>query len=335
LIFKTYLSVARGEKAMLHDALGRSIRYLRVSVTDRCNFRCQYCMPAEGVKWVPHDDILCYEEMLQVVRACVNLGVDKVRITGGEPLLRKGILSFIRQIADTPGIREVGLTTNGTLLEENAFLLKEAGVSRVNVSLDTMKRDRFQELTGQDALDKVLAGIQKAEEVGFPIKINMVVMKDFNSDEIVDFVALAQVKAYQIRFIEYMPFLPGKNYLMTAEEMKENLAKAGYKRLISEVSRNSHVKKYHLPQSKGSIGFITPVSQHFCDTCDRIRLTADGYLKLCLFSNEDYLLRNDLRAGITDKELQERLQALVLYKPRGHQLDQEGICKQAMSRIGG
>lgn len=320
---------------MLHDALGRSIRYLRVSVTDRCNFRCQYCMPAEGVNWIPHNDILRYEEMLQVVRACVNLGVDKVRITGGEPLLRKGILSFIRQIADVPGIREVGLTTNGTLLEENASLLKEAGVSRVNVSLDTMKRNRFQELTGQDALDKVLAGIQKAEEIGFSIKINMVVMKDFNSDEIADFVALARVKAYQIRFIEYMPFLPGKNYLMTAEEMKENLAKAGYKQLISEVSRKSHVKKYHLPQSKGSIGFISPVSQHFCDTCDRIRLTADGYLKLCLFSNKDYLLRNDLRAGITDEELQKRLQALVLYKPPGHRLDQGGICKQVMSRIGG
>jgi cyclic pyranopterin phosphate synthase len=320
---------------MLHDAIGRSIRYLRVSVTDRCNFRCQYCMPAEGVKWIPHDDILRYEEMLQVVRACVNLGVDKVRITGGEPLLRKGILSFIRQMADMPGIREVGLTTNGMLLEENAALLKAAGVSRVNVSLDTMKRNRFQELTGQDALDKVLAGIRKAEEVGFPIKINMVVMKGFNSDEIADFAAWTQVKAYQIRFIEYMPFLPGKNYLMTAEEMKENLAKAGYKQLISEISRKSHVKKYHLPQSKGSIGFISPVSQHFCDTCDRIRLTAEGFLKLCLFSNEDYLLRNDLRAGITEEEIEDKLRALVWHKPWGHHLDQGEVCKRIMSRIGG
>ncbi len=321
---------------MLHDAMGRSIRYLRVSITDRCNFRCQYCMPEEGVRWIPHDDILRYEEMLRVVQACVKLGVDKIRITGGEPLLRKGITSFIRQLVDIPGIREVGLTTNGSLLEENASLLKEAGISRINISLDTLKRSRFKELTGQDALDKVLAGIRKAEEVGlFPIKINMVVMKGFNSDEIVNFAAWTQEKAYQIRFIEYMPFCTGKNYLMTAEEMKKNLTEAGYKQLISEVSQKSHVKKYYLPQSKGSIGFISPVSQYFCDSCDRIRLTAEGYLKLCLFSNEDYLLRHDLRAGVTDKEIEDKLRTLVWHKPWGHHLDQGEICKGIMSRIGG
>ncbi len=321
---------------MLYDAIGRAIRYIRISVTDRCNFRCRYCMPSEGVKWISHDEILRYEEILQVVKACAQLGVDKVRITGGEPLLRKGILSFIQEVRAVEGIREIGLTTNGSLLEEYAPLLKEAGINRINISLDTLKRERFQEMTGQDALAQVLAGIQKAEEVGmFPIKINMVVMRDFNLDEIADFAAWTKEKNYQIRFIEYMPFCQEKNYLITAEEMKDKLALAGHTQLIPQVTRSEHVKTYRLPQSKGSLGFISPVSQHFCDSCNRIRLTAEGYVKLCLFSNQDYLLRDDLRAGISDEALQEKLKELVWNKPRAHHLDQGEICNRAMSRIGG
>lgn len=203
--------------AELYDRLGRHIHYLRVAVTDRCNFRCQYCMPPDGVEWLEHEDILRYEELVRIIGAFAGLGVDKVRITGGEPLVRKGLLSFLRQVVRIPGIREVGLTTNGSLLEEYALSLKQAGVGRINVSLDTLQRERFMRLTGQDRLDRVLAGIKKAQQVGLtPVKINMVVMKGFNADEIADMATFAINNSYQVRFIEYMPFRSGQDYLFTA-----------------------------------------------------------------------------------------------------------------------
>lgn len=321
---------------MLQDAIGRNIRYLRISVTDRCNFRCRYCMPPEGVPWIPHEAILRYEEMLRIVKACAKLGVEKIRITGGEPLLRKGILSFIRQVRATPGIQEVSLTTNGSLLEEYAPLLKEAGINRINISLDTMNPARFQALTGQAALNKVLAGIARAEAVGmFPIKINMVVMKGINDDEVPQFAAWTKEKAYEIRFIEYMPFGQGENYLVTTQELKDKLTHAGYVLLPAEGKNSSHVSHFRLAEGKGKLGFISPLSQHFCDSCNRIRLTAEGYIKLCLFSNEDVLLRERLRSGIREEELEKLLQQLVWDKPQGHHLAQGETCERAMSRIGG
>lgn len=322
--------------AELYDGIGRHIHYLRVAVTDRCNFRCQYCMPEDGVEWIEHDKILRYEELVRIIGAFASLGVDKVRITGGEPLVRKGLLPFLQEVARIPGIKEVGLTTNGSLLEEYAPLLKEAGVGRINVSLDTLQRERFIKLTGQDKLTQVLAGIKKAQEVGLtPVKINMVVMKGFNCDEIVDMAKLAINNPYQIRFIEYMPFRSGKNYLFTAAEMLQQLVAAGFTNLIPQMGGSNPAKIYNMPGSQGSIGFITPVSQHFCSSCNRIRLTPDGYLKPCLLSNDEYSLRESLRSGISDDELLEKIKYVVRNKPKQHCLIKGQASDRGMSRIGG
>ncbi|GMB00295.1 GTP 3',8-cyclase MoaA [Pelosinus sp. IPA-1] len=320
----------------LYDIVGRRIHYLRVAVTDRCNFRCQYCMPSDGVKWTEHDNILRYEELLRIIHAFTSLGIDKVRITGGEPLVRKGLIPFLKKVTAIAGIKEVVLTTNGSMLEEYAPLLKKAGVKRVNVSLDTLYPERFKKITGQDALHQVLAGIKKAQAVGLtPIKINMVVMKDFNSDELVDFANLAMENPYQIRFIEYMPFCSDKNYLFTAAEIKQQLITAGFTTMLPEVSNNSPAQVYRFPQSQGSIGFITPVSQHFCSSCNRIRLTPDGNLKPCLLSNQEYSLRDVLRAGISDQELLDTIRQVVWNKPMEHELKKGKKSERGMYRIGG
>ncbi|MGL5257743.1 MAG: GTP 3',8-cyclase MoaA [Proteocatella sp.] len=321
--------------AELYDRIGRHIYYLRVAVTDRCNFRCRYCMPPEGVEWLEHNDILRYEEIIRIISAFANLGIDRVRITGGEPLVRKGLLPFLRDVASIPGIKELGLTTNGSLLEEYAPLLKEAGVKRVNVSLDTLQRERFIRLTGQDRLDQVLAGINKAQEIGLtPVKINMVVIKGFNSDEIIDMAKFAIEKPYQVRFIEYMPFRTGKDYLFTAEKVKKQLENSGFK-LIPQTGGSGPAKIYNILKSKGSIGFITPVSQHFCSSCNRIRLTADGCIKPCLISNEEYPLRQQLRSGISDNELLEKIKRIVWNKPEQQSLAKGQKSERGMSRIGG
>jgi len=293
-------------------------------------------MPPDGVKWIDHNEILRYEELLRIIGAFISLGVDKVRITGGEPLVRKGLLPFLRKIKMIPGIKEVALTTNGSMLKEYASLLKEAGVDRINVSLDTLQRERFIKLTGQDKLAEVLAGIKKAQEVGFkPIKINMVVMKGFNTDEILEMAALAINNPYQIRFIEYMPFQIGENYLYKADEIVGQLIVAGFPKLIPERSDNSSSRIYHIADSQGSIGFIAPVSQEFCNACNRIRLTPDGYLKPCLLSNDEYCLREELRSGISDQELMERIKQVIRNKPKQHYLGQGQMSERGMSRIGG
>lgn len=320
----------------LYDSLGRHIHYLRVAITDRCNFRCQYCMPSSGVKWMEHDDILQYEELLRIIKAFACLGIDKVRITGGEPLLRKGLIPFLYQVTAISGIKEVAITTNGSRLEEYALLLKQAGVRRINVSLDTLVRERFQQITGQDGLHQVLAGIKKAWEVGFAsIKINMVVMKDFNSDELADFVNLAMNNPYQIRFIEYMPFNAERKYLFPAAKMKQQLLAAGFNQMIPEISNSSPAQLYRFSQSQGSIGFITPISQHFCSSCNRIRLTPDGNLKPCLLSNKEYSLRELLRAGISDQELLKRIRQVVWNKPKQQDLKKKKGNERSMHCIGG
>ena len=319
----------------LYDAQGRHIHYLRVSVTDRCNFRCRYCMPGRDIEWLAPDQILRYEELLRIIRVFVRLGVDKVRITGGEPLMRKNILSFLGHVAEIPGINELVLTTNGSLLEQYACGLKQAGVRRINVSLDTLNPSRFTDLAGQDQLDQVLVGLDKAQAVGLSVKINMVVMKAVNSDELADFAALTLQHPYQVRFIEYMPFGSESNRLLTANEMKEQLSTAGYTRLVPETSDESVAQIYRLPGALGTIGFITPISRHFCHTCNRIRLTADGCLKPCLLSNQEYSLRELLRSGISDSELMIRMKDIVFHKPAQHQLDANHKSHRTMSRIGG
>ncbi|MEN6414644.1 MAG: GTP 3',8-cyclase MoaA [Veillonellales bacterium] len=324
------------EVAELYDRIGRHIHYLRVAVTDRCNFRCQYCMPPEGVRWLNHNDILRYDEIIRIISAFASLGVDKVRITGGEPLVRKGLLPFLREAARIPGIKELGLTTNGSLLAEYAPFLKQAGVGRINVSLDTLQRERFIQLTGQDRLPQVLAGIKRAREVGLvPVKINMVVMKGFNSDELVDMTNFGIKNHYQIRFIEYMPFRTGKDYLFTAGEMKRQLAAAGFSKFIPQMGGSCPAKIYDMPESQSPISFIAPVSQHFCSSCNRIRLTPDGCLRPCLLSNEEYSLRQQLRSGISDDELLTQIKQVVWNKPKQHVLVKGQKSERSMSRIGG
>lgn len=322
--------------AELYDRLGRHIYYLRIAVTDRCNFRCQYCMPSDGVEWLEHHKILRYEELVRIISVFAALGIDKVRITGGEPLVRKGIQAFLHKVACIPGIREIGLTTNGSLLEEYALSLKQAGVGRINVSLDTLKRERFIRLTGQDKLDRVLAGLKKAQEVGLtPVKINMVVMKGFNSDEIADMANFAIRNHYQVRFIEYMPFRAGQDYLFTAAQMKQQLVDAGFSKLVPELGGSCPAKIYRVPDSNGSIGFISPVSQHFCVSCNRIRLTPDGCLKPCLLSNEEYSLREQLRLGASNQELGEQIKQIIWNKPQQQYLAKGQQSSRCMSRIGG
>ncbi|GBG55638.1 GTP 3',8-cyclase [Sporomusaceae bacterium FL31] len=319
----------------LYDATGRHIHYLRVSVTDRCNFRCRYCMP-EKTQWLESEHILSDEELLRIIGAFAQLGVNKVRITGGEPLVRSNIIPFLSHVAAIPGIRELVLTTNGSQLDKYAKSLRQIGVKRLNISLDTLQRERFKQLTGQDALQCVLAGIRAAQAAGISsIKINMVVMKNVNSDELADFAALTMKYPYQIRFIEYMPFISGTDYLMTANEMKDQLQVAGFHELIPEASDQSVAQIYRLTDAKGTIGFITPMSRHFCYSCNRIRLTADGYLKPCLLANQEYLLREDLRAGLSDADLLQKIRNVILNKPSQYDLSNGKKNDRSMVRIGG
>lgn len=321
------------------DALGRNINYLRVSVTDRCNFRCAYCMPQEDVQWLPHKEILSYEEILRIIRVFTLLGISKVRITGGEPLVRRDLIPFIAEVAQIPGIHDMAMTTNGSLLGEYAQDLKKAGLKRVNVSLDTLKPERFTKLSGCDALPRVLSGIAGAAQAGLtPIKINVVVMRDINTDELADFARMTLHEAYHIRFIEYMPFqscLEGKNSLFSVDEMKRTLAASGFDTLIPQASGDGPAQNYKLPQGRGIIGFITPMTQHFCTRCNRLRLTADGRIKPCLLSNAEFDVKTLLRSGITDEDLRDFLRQTVRAKPARHQLDEQPVLQRGMSKIGG
>jgi len=322
------------------DALGRNICYLRVSVTDRCNFRCTYCMPSAGVEWISHQEILSYEEIERIIRASARLGVYKVRITGGEPLMRKDLLPFIRNVAAIPGISDLAMTTNGSALSENAVKLKEAGLTRVNVSLDTLKPALFKKLTGRDMLAKVLAGIDSSYHAGLtPIKINMVVMKHVNDDELPDFARMTLDKPYQVRFIEHMPFqtAQGKNEkLVPFSGMKDILAAGGFPTLLPESHGDGPAQVFRIPGAKGSLGFVSPVSRHFCEECNRIRLTADGRIKPCLLSNQEYNIKELLRSGCTDQELEEYLIDAIWHKPNQHLLDDETTeLRRGMSKIGG
>lgn len=322
------------------DALGRNICYLRVSVTDRCNFRCAYCMPSNGVEWISHQEILSYEEIERVIRIAARLGVYKVRITGGEPLMRKGLVPFIRNVAAIPGILDLALTTNGGVLSEYAIALKEAGLTRVNISLDTLQPERFKKVTGRDMLPNVLAGIDSAYHAGLtPIKINVVVMKDVNEDELTDFARMTLDKPYQIRFIEHMPFQSahGKNdKLVPASRMKEILAAGGFATLLPESKGDGPAQVFRIPGAQGSLGFISPVSRHFCEQCNRIRMTADGRIKPCLLSDHEYNIKELLRSGCTDQELEDYLLNAVWQKPNQHLLNEDGPeLHRGMSKIGG
>ena len=332
--------MACGEPArMLIDGFSRKIRYLRISITDRCNLRCRYCMPEEGVEWLPHEGIMRYEEILRVIQICSEMGVDKVRLTGGEPLVRKGLLGFIESIREIKGINDLSLTTNGVLLFEAAQSLKSAGITRLNISLDTLDKEKYSYITKVDAFDSVMNGIEKSIELGFIIKINVVAIAGFNDDEINSFVRHTIDKDLEIRFIELMPMgcaaRFGNGRVFRANELKD-IIQSEHGILEPTTSGLGPAKVYKIKGAKGKIGFIDPMTEHsFCRRCNRIRLTANGQLKLCLFSEDGIDLLNAIRKGISDKELSSLIMESVKLKP-AHGIHIEGKNGSgAMNRIGG
>lgn len=320
----------------------RSINYLRLSVTDRCNLRCIYCMPEEGVAFLPHSDILSYEEMLHIVRLCILQGIRKVRITGGEPLVRRGIVDFIDMLRRLEGLAEITLTTNGVLLKEFAGRLRDCGICRINVSMDTLRADRFRRITRRDMFDRVWEGIEAAESLGMhPIKINVVAIRGVNDDEVLDFARLTYHKPYHVRFIEIMPVGGDGSWhpdrFLSLDEIFDRIAVLGPLTPVVSGAMAGPAKCYALPGARGEIGLIGALSHHFCDTCNRLRLTADGYLKGCLFSDRETDMRTPLRQERGDSYLLDLIRRTILNKPKHHGLafDQPRKCVRPMNRIGG
>jgi cyclic pyranopterin phosphate synthase len=314
----------------LSDSFQRPIDYMRVAITDRCNLRCVYCMPEEGVTWMPHTNILSYEELLSIIRAGAELGITKIRLTGGEPLVRLGIVDFVHMISQIPGIEDISMTTNAIYLAKYAADLQKAGLNRVNVSLDTLNPEKFKQICrGKNEgaeLSNVLSGIKAAKETGLnPVKINMVVMVGVNDDEILDFAQKTVDDDWHVRFIELMPFTghDGKTPAgLTAREIKKRIDPLGKMEPYKHKWGNGPAKYYQLPGAKGTLGFITALSEHFCFSCNRLRLTADGKLRPCLMSETMIDLREPLRSGISSDQLKDLIKEAVTAKPMGHNLSQ-------------
>ncbi len=323
----------------MKDSFNRSINYLRISVTDLCNNRCRYCMPSQGVEKRNHSDILSFEDIVRIAETAADLGITKVRITGGEPLVRKGIIGLVEKIAAIDGISDIGLTTNGTLLPQLAKPLRNAGLKRINISLDTFCPKKYTDITRGGNIQPVLEGIHIASDIGlYPIKLNAVAMKGFNDDEIGDFAKLTLDKPIDVRFIELMPIGSAHMDLpysfMSAQEIKKNIKK-NFGNLIPCFEKGSVASYYQIPGAKGRIGFISPISNHFCNQCNKIRLTSEGYLKPCLHTDQEVDLRPALKSG--DKELLKSgvIHAIML-KPEKHLLFQGATpIKREMNRIGG
>ncbi len=321
------------------DRFNRSISYLRVSVTDRCNLRCVYCMPPNGVPWVPHASILRYEEITRIVAVGASLGISKVRLTGGEPLVRKGIVSLVEMLAAVPGVDDLAMTTNGTLLAQYAQELASAGLRRVNMSLDTLRPERYRAITRGGALEDVERGFRAAQEAGLkPVKFNTVLMRGVNDDEIVDFARRTLGEPFHVRFIEEMPIgLSGQMRFMPVSEAREQIEAAfGPLETVHQRQGNGPASYYRIPGARGTIGFISAVTDHFCRQCNRLRLTADGNLRPCLLSDGEIPLREPLRSGISDEELKTLFLSAIVAKPERHHLV-EGVAPggRSMSQIGG
>lgn len=333
----------------MKDGHGRVIDYLRISLTDRCNFRCVYCMPEEGVQQLSHFDILRIEEVEQAVRVATTIGIKSVRLTGGEPTVRKGLVDLVRNIAAMPEIENVSMTTNGVLLPRMAADLKEAGLSRVNISLDTLDAEKFRKITRCGSLDDALRGIDAALESGFnPVKINAVALRSL-ADGFLDFAKLSIDRPLHVRFIEHMPIGDvsevdgiswGKDGVISCEEVLNIINEGARAQGLGELVPAGEGKPigwgpaeyYHFPGAAGTVGFISPLSRHFCSKCNRLRLTADGKLRPCLFSDVEYDLRTALREGTEEDQRAVFLQALGA-KPDEHH-DKVGT-ERGMSQIGG
>ena len=323
----------------LHDSIGRTINYLRLSVTDRCNLRCSYCMPEDGISKIAHDNILSYEELYRIARIAVDIGIDKIRITGGEPLVRRGIVGFLHQLAELPGLEQLVLTTNGVLLESMAGDLRSAGIQRLNISLDSLNPEIFRRISRCGDLSRVFAGIEAAQKHGFPIKLNMVVMRGVNDHEILDFAALAASTGATVRFIEYMPAIREHNWqrhVVSGEEILSRLAQHFTLIPLEQAAMAGPARNFRIPGVPGSLGVITPVSHHFCSECNRIRVTASGSAKGCLFDESQTDLKWLVRSG-SDLELAAALRSIVNSKPVCHQMNPDECHHQAfsMASIGG
>lgn len=321
----------------LIDSSQRRINYLRISVTDRCNLRCIYCMPEGGVPWIPHDEILTYEEIATVVRVGADLGINKIRITGGEPLTRAELPKLIEMLSGIKGVDEISLTTNGTLLKEQVLAFKEAGLRRINISLDTFKQERFKQITRLGNLQDVLDGIESAKDAGLnPVKIDMVVIKGINDDEILDFAKKTYGQGWHIRFIELMP-LSSINGLVAVKEIRNRIESLGKLEPSSPLVGNGPARYYRLPGAKGTIGFISPVTEPFCRWCNRLRLTSYGQLCSCLLSDDGTDLRKPLRNSILpEEEIRRLILELVASKPAHHKLANNDLAlTRRMSQIGG
>ena len=324
------------------DGHGRRISDLRVSVTDRCNFRCQYCMPADGLPWLDREEILRFEEIERLVRVLAGMGVTDVRLTGGEPLVRREFPRLLGMLASVPGVEDLSLTTNGYLLERDADALVAAGLKRVNISIDSLQRDRFFQLTRRDSLPQVLRGldaIARHPQV-WPIKVNAVALRGFTEEEALPFAEFARSTSFQVRFIEFMP-LDGdhawtQDQVLTGEEIR-SIVHAVHP--LEEVPREDHAtaRVFRFADGRGELGFVNPVSEPFCGDCNRIRLTADGKLRTCLFSINETDLRTQLRAGASDAELEQTVRDAVWRKELKHHVGEPGFRQppRTMSAIGG
>ena len=329
---------------MNHDTFDRRIDYIRISVTDRCNLRCLYCMPPEGITPISHLEILGYEEIARVVRAASGIGIRKVRLTGGEPLVRKGLDNLVSALSRIPGIQDLSMTTNGILLSRFAKPLKDAGLHRVNVSMDSLDPERYRTITRGGDIHKVWEGIEAAMDAGFrPLKINIVALKNFNANEIVPFVKLTLEWPIEVRFIEWMPIGSDldwdKKAFLSSDRILDEIRKEYRLEPSASINGNGPARHYKIPGAKGVIGIISPVTQHFCAECNRLRLTADGKLRNCLFSEEETDLKTVLRSGASDESIKEVLLESIRSKPRSHHLaiDDERIkkCMRSMNSIGG
>jgi GTP 3',8-cyclase len=325
----------------LIDSCNRRLNYLRISVTDRCNLRCAYCLPCEDVPRLAHEEVLRYEEILRIVRVGVRLGISKVRVTGGEPLVRKGIYGFLAELSRLPGIRDLSLTTNGVLLSEHLEDLWSAGVSRINISLDTLTPARYRQITGVDAFQRVWDGIRAAERRGFsPIKLNVVALRGVNDDELVDLARLSLESPLHVRFIEFMPIgqsrIEGKSPLLVPE-IQERISVLGKLLPVERTENDGPAHRYRFEGARGEIGFIPAISHQFCKRCNRLRLTASGQLRPCLLSDRQEDLKGPLRSGCSDAQLADIFFSATRHKPSDHNLavgEPAHVCCQ-MRSIGG
>lgn len=325
----------------MKDGFGREIDYLRISVTDKCNLRCRYCMPKQGVEVMPHEEVLTLEEIFRVVRIMESLGVKKVRFTGGEPLVRKNLVKLIGDVGGLAGIADIALTTNGVLLGEQLDALKKAGLKCANISLDTLDREVFAQITGYDGLERVLAAMDAALAAGLRVKVNCVPCRELNDGGIEALAGLAREKNVDVRFIELMPIGCGKAFRgIASEELLARLEHTyGACERVENAVKSETAQYYAFAGFRGRIGFISPLSHRFCGDCNRVRLTVEGQLKLCLHYDNGLSLKPLLRGGAGDDEIRERIVQAVREKPRAHSFSdrtaQEHEEKRKMVQIGG